>query len=255
MEQQLSAKGTTLYVSRVNSGADSAKNPRPTVILTHNMWGNHKITLRHVRMFNEMGFDCVTFDLYKATSIKETLTFQIKSLHRFLYQEIVDQIADVQDSIPGPKIMFSLSGPSLCSLIASSERQDVVANICDGGPFKEIYTCTLRMFRLQMPVPTLPLQMLTTALGYFYWGLNSFPHLQNALSGWPKSRPILSLRGGKDPIVFPENIEHAFERYPELPLTVALIPDGVHLDGLKNFPEIYKKAVADFLREQGLYIP
>lgn len=240
-------------MSRVKGAENSGQHP--TVIFTHNMWGNHKVPLRHIRMFNDMGYDCVTFDLYKATTIKDTLAFQLKSPHRFLYQDIVDQIKDVQDSIPGPKIMFSFSGPSLCALIASSERQDILANICDGGPFKEIYTCTLRMFRLQAQVPTLPLQMLTTAVGYFFWGLNSFPHLKNALSGWPKNRPILSIRGTKDPIVFPENIAHAFDGHPQLPLTVALIPEGGHLDGLKKHSEVYKKVVTDFLKAQRLYIP
>jgi len=244
-EHKLSYNGTMLYVSP----APDAGTGKPTVIFTHSMWGNHRITARHVKLFNDLGYSCVTFDLYKSTSIRETLALNWKKPGRFLYQELIDQITDVQNSVPGPKIMFSLSGPSLCSLIASSSRTDIVAFICDGGPFKEIYTCTLRMFRQQTSVPTLPLQMLVTGVACAFWGLQSYAHLQKALAAWPKDRPILSLRGGKDPIVFPENIAHAFADQPQLPLTVGMIPEAGHLDGLKNFPGLYKKLVMSFLKE------
>jgi pimeloyl-ACP methyl ester carboxylesterase len=244
VEQKLSSQGTIIYHSPAESAGAAAL---PTVVFIHNMWGSHKVTLRHVRLMNRLGYNCATFDVYKSTSIKETLTLSFKKPIAFLYKDIVHQIEDVLDAIPGNKIIFGFSGPSLCGFIAAGPRTDVKAYICDGGPFKEIWECTLRMFEQQTQIPTRALKATATTASILYWGVHAFSHFHETMSDWPSNRPILSLRGADDPIVFPENIQHAFQDHPDLPLTIVTLKGVGHLDGLKNRPEDYEKAIKSFL--------
>ena len=79
------------------------------------------------------------------------------------------------------------------------------------------------------------------------WGPGAFARSQQALREWPQNVPILSIRGGRDPLVFPENIEGIFQDHPQLKLKTWLIPDAHHMDGLKMFPENYRKTLEDFL--------
>lgn len=244
VEQKLSAQGTILFQSFPSGNSEIAK---PTVVFIHNMWGSHKTGSRHAKMFNAMGFPCVTFDLYKSTSMATTLSPQIKLPPKFLSNYLEEQITDVLDSISGDKIIFAFSGPSMCAFAASYARKDIKAFICDGGPFKNIWACTKRMFAQLSPIPTDFLHGLMSAGACWFWGPGAYERFQQALRHWPPARPILSIRGLKDPIVFPENIAAAFANHPHLPLSIFNLPEGGHIDGLKKFPKDYEEAIKNFM--------
>ena len=36
---------------------------KPTVVLIHNTWSNHRAFRKHIQFINQMGFSCVAFDL------------------------------------------------------------------------------------------------------------------------------------------------------------------------------------------------
>jgi pimeloyl-ACP methyl ester carboxylesterase len=196
---------------------------------------------------NQLGYSCVTFDLYKSGSPHQSLSYVAEKPLIPFYKTHVQQISDVLESVKGPKIVFCFSGPSLAGLIATSTRSDVVAYICDGGPFREMWACTYRMFHQLKIIPTRPLQAIGTTLSFFLWGVNSFSEFKKALKHWPKKVPILSLRGQQDTIVHLENIENAFKDQPDLPITVVELPGVGHLDGLKKFPKEYETVVKQFL--------
>lgn len=253
MEQKLSQGGTPLYVSpAAAAGKHSHEGPKPTVVFVHNMWSTHKVFHRHVKLFNHLGYATVTFDLFKSGSMRQTREYIAAKGFVPVYKTHVLQIKDVLDSVEGTKIVFCFSGPSLAGAIASADRKDVVAYICDGGPFREMWSCTLRMFRQHKLLPTEFLRVVGVTASYFIWGKDAFPSFQKALSRWPRAIPMLSIRGEQDLIVHVENIENAFKNYPDLPLTVALLPGVGHLDGLKKFPEAYEAVLVGFLNSHSL---
>lgn len=239
-----SRQGTPLYYSLVE-GTD-----KPVIVMVHNMWGSHKTFRRHVELLNRYGYTCVTFNLFQGSSVDSDHNYTWTRYFRFMYLNWVHQITDVLDSIPGKKIIFSLSGPSLSALIAASSRTDIDKYICDGGPFKEFWQCTYRMFTLEKPIKNPVWRVLWTTISCLYWGPIAFRHLTSALHGWTPRVPILSLRGALDPIVYPQNIQHVFDPHPHIKLSVVTIEKGHHLDGLKHFPEEYTAAVLNFLKAE-----
>lgn len=211
------------------------------------MWGHHRNLYKHVQLLNQMGYSCVTFNLYKASTIKDSHPFRGLQKLKLRYKLWVEQITDVLDSIQGPKIVITMSGPSIASLIAISQRHDITHVVCDSGPFKELWQCTFRLLNLIWHIPTIPLRALFTTGAYLLWGPGAFAQSQQALRQWPVNVPILSIRGGRDPLVFPENIEGIFKDHPQLKLKTWLIAEAHHMDGLKMFPEDYRKTLEAFL--------
>lgn len=247
LEQKLSRRGTPLYITPGVS--QNPNEPKPTVVLIHNMWGNHRILSRHVHLFISLGFSCVTFNLYQASSIKDPHPFGIWGLFSFMHQRWVEQIEDVLDSIPEKKIIFSMSGPSISAIIAASKRTDITHLICDSGPFKEVWACTYRLFTQIWHIPTAPLRMIFTTIAVLIWGPTAFSRSQRALQNWNPSVPILSIRGEKDPLVFPANIDGIFKNHKNLKIEIWQLPQAHHLDALKMFPEEYKECLEDFLEK------
>lgn len=238
-----SRKGTVLHYHIVEG------TEKPVVVFIHNMWGSHKTFHRHVKLLTESGYTCVTFNLFQGSTIKGEHPYTKIDYFNFMYRNWIHQIADVFDSIPGKKIVFSLSGPSIAALIVATGRKDIDRYICDGGPFKEFWQCTYRMFKLEKKVSSSFKAWWLTTLSCLYWGPFAFRRLTKALYRWDSAVPILSIRGLKDPIVHPINIDHVFERHAHIHLTVHTLEQGLHLDGLKNFPEDYSKAVISFLED------
>lgn len=237
-----SRKGTVLHYHIVDG------TEQPVVVLIHNMWGSHKTFHRHVKMLNEAGYTCVTFNLFQGSTITSEHSYTKADYFNFMYRNWIHQIADVLDSIPGKKIIFSMSGPSISALIVAADRKDIHSYICDGGPFKEFWQCTYRMFKLEKKASAFKAWWLTT-FSCLYWGPFAFQRLTKALYRWNPAIPILSIRGQLDPIVHPENIEHVFARHAHINLHVHTLQKGLHLDGLKNFPEEYSKTVLSFLKD------
>ncbi len=161
------------------------------------------------------------------------------------------QLHQVLDQIEGPKILYSFSGPSLSSLWVASERRDIVKVICDGGPFEQIYSNTRNFFRQEVGLKQPWAQSVASFLGTAVWGLQPLKKLHQVLEQWPSQIPILSIRGIQDDIVEIQSIRDLFDQHPNLPLTVAELPEGKHLDGLKNFPKLYRSFIQEFLASLG----
>lgn len=242
MEQKLTSAGSTLYCETVNPNA-------PTVILIHNMWGSYKTMHRHVKLFNELGYNTVSFNLTRASRDPDSSPIHGIRRWRFTYSLWIDHITDVLNSVDGQKIIFSFSGPSLSGLIATHDRTDILAYICDGGPFEDVWACTVRMFRQETKIPTEFLRKILVTFGVGQWGPFAVQHLHECLSQWAPAIPILSVRGCNDPIVPPESIAAIFSPHPQLSLSVLDVPRGFHLDGLKNHSQIYVETITGFLKK------
>lgn len=244
-----SRKGTRLYFNIVEGSS------KPVVVFIHNMYGSYRSFHRHVKMFNEMGYTTASFDLVHASSNKEASKPQlVTSPLAFIYVKWTEQITDVLDSIPGQKIVFSFSGPSISALISASSRTDIDKFICDGGPFRELWDCIYRMFTVERQIANPIKHRLWTMGACLLLGPFAFRHLTQALEKWNPKLPILSIRGAQDPIVFPQNINNVFENQNHINIRIFLIEKGQHLDGLKNFPKEYRAVLLSFLNgEMGIH--
>lgn len=240
MEQKLSQQGTPLYLER----GDPQK---ATVVMIHNMWGNHRILARHVQLFHSLGYSVVTFNLYQASTIKDPHPFGWRGPFGFMHQRWVEQTTDVLDSVEGKKILFAMSGPSVAAIIAGSGREDITHLICDSGPFKEVWSCTYRLFTQIWHIPTALLRAVFTTGAVLVWGPHAFRRSQRALQSWSSHIPILSIRGEKDPLIFDDSIEGIFKDHPHLNIFILRLPGAHHLDGLKMFPELYREKISEFL--------
>src|SRR4051812_24139267 len=87
-----------------------------------------------------------------------------------------------------------------------------------------------------------------TALSYLIIGAFSYESgVKKWLSELPLDFPILSIRAGRDKLVPPRAIEAFFATIQSNKYETFEIPEATHLEGLKNFPHLYKSRVKEFL--------
>jgi pimeloyl-ACP methyl ester carboxylesterase len=225
-----------------------------TVVFVH-QWGGRRSQLRpHMNFVAELGFRSFTFNqsFHSVDRVRlepGLLPEAIKGLRHVWAHEI----QEVLDQIEGRKILYSFSLPSGAALVALGRRKarDVTAWICDGGPFLHLHRCYWNYFTHQTPLKN-PLLKEAAVLGsHFLFGAWNFKKdLRQAFAALPPEFPVLSIRGWQDPLVPVSAIEEVFELAKHKPEVLSL-PEGHHIDGLKNCPEEYKSRVGRFLRARG----
>ena len=221
------------------------KKHRETVVFVHHMWGSRKSPWRHWKCLNEMGFDCVCFDLIFGS--RQAVGFHplLRYFPLGIFYIWFKQIQRVFDRVEGDKILYCFSAPGLPGLLACEGRSDIKKVICDGGPFYDSYKNSKNFFAFQ-GIRQKQLNTLFSLFGcplFGYWCLFRLP---GVLDRWKKV-PILSIQNLGDTVVSVESIKKVFNPHKHLNLKVFEIPTDGHLNGLKDFPELYCKALADFL--------
>ena len=220
-----------------------------TVVFIHHYGGSKKTVLRHVRMVNQLGYDAVTFDLLHfefGKMPKLPITADLKFGMRHLWAQ---QIEAVLNAVPGKKIIYSFSMPSASAIDALSRRQgrDVVAMVCDGGPFLDLPRCTWNLYTHEYVVKSRIMRGVFSAAGIAMFGLGIKSELPGQFRKIPAGFPVLSIQGASDPLVPRSAIEEFFSYGKHLELEEFVIPDGGHLDGLKRAPDDYVSMVRPFL--------
>src|SRR5262249_27531667 len=116
------------------------------------------------------------------------------------------------------------------------------------GPFYDLIQCNWNYFTHEYPIKNIFVKLALNAFARGTWAIEHEKSLANDLSKLPKDFPILSIRGWQDPLVPVSAIEKAFRGHDQLDLEILNLPEGQHLDGLKNFPQLYKPRVEEFLK-------
>ncbi len=220
-----------------------------TIVFVPFFFGKKEHMKRHVEFVNELGYDAAVFTLsVHKKFILSKIPFD-SELGWGLKHQWTREISEVLDKIPGNKIIFSFSNPTSSALEAMALRKvkDVRALICDGGPFYDLLKCNWNYFTYEYPMGNLPKKLAANFVARTIWTPKHEDELHRDLSALPARFPILSIRGWKDPLVPPSAIEKAFRAHSHLDLDVLNLPDGKHLDGLKNQAEIYRPKVLEFL--------
>jgi len=235
----------------------SDKKFRETIILVHHFGGSFQALKRHQQFFNELGFDCVGFNLSfqnMLTLNKWPLTADFKLGPRAVW---VDEIERILNAVSGPKIVVSFSFPSIAAAQAIARRwaSDVKAWICEGGPFVQVWRCYWNYLKHEKHVQN-PL-LLTSITSLFYQLLSGAKvevNLQSALQKMPANFPILSIRGWQDPLVPLSAIEAAFQDTYKTDFQTLSLPHSGHIDGLKKDTDEYTLKVSAFLKEHAQHV-
>ncbi len=229
------------------------KRFRETVVFVHHFGGSRRTVLRHLRLADAMGFDAVRFDLvFNSFKIGEHLPIT-SSLKFGACHVWIDELESILNAIPGKKIIYSFSMPSLAALgaIAHRKANDISGWVCDGGPFLQILKCTYNLLEHEYHIDNPFLRAFYSAAAYPLFGTG----IELAVKSWgahlPEKFPVLSVRGEKDPLVPVSAIEDVFASTPQIDLQRLSLKDGAHLDGLKKFPEIYEPTARAFLTRIG----
>ena len=164
-----------------------------------------------------------------------------------------DAITDVLENNPGPKIVMSMSYPSVAALAAINRHpQDVLGWICEGGPFTQVtrgYRNYIECFK-SLGFLTFLEPIAAWLFAVLVGNINYTRDAYDELDKLPGGFPILSFRDGADGLVQEDMIDAFFAlSAEELHLKTVRLPDAGHLEGFKKAPEIYKTALSDFLRD------
>ncbi len=223
------------------------------VVFVHHYGGNRKSMRRHIQWVNELGFDAVSFNL-SFNSWKKWRSLPLTSDLRFgLRHYWAEEVAKVLNSISEKKILYSFSSPSAGAVHALAERHcsDVKAWVCDGGPFFRIFRCFYNYLSHQAGLHNPALKLSLTLASYqTFPGYGYEEDMARCLKIFPRDFPVLSVRGWLDPLVPPVAIDEFFASQKHLDFEVLALPEGGHMDGLKNFPEEYIPRVKAFLLKQ-----
>lgn len=221
-----------------------------TIVLVPFYGGRKNSMIRYVEFLTESGFDCVTFSLRKEqrkVDLKESYYspnsgFGMKHLW-------ADQVEKILNELPGPKILFGFSNPSASAIEAAARRgcSDISAIVCDSGPSGSLFQSMLQYFKQEEPIRFLPLRAAAAGAITLLWSTQFWKTFDEDLRRIPPRVPILSIRGWRDQLITPQQIDRVFEKHPHLDWQKLALPKASHLNGLKDFPDEYCRPVLQFL--------
>ncbi len=220
------------------------------IVFVHHYGGKQRSLARHVGLIKQLGYNCVTFDLSQDFFSKPTVP--VSRMIKFGQRHVwADEIENILNIVPGNKIVFSFSSPSASAIEAIARRRavDIKGLICDGGPFLGRWTAYWRYFSSVKKIKSIPMKLLLSGIGMPIWSLNPNKEFYSDLKKFPDQFPILSIRGWKDHLVRPGEIDEVFEPHQHINWKKLNLPEAGHLKGLKYFPNEYVPQLKSFLLE------
>jgi hypothetical protein len=248
------------YNSKLPAGVDAMKHAhtskpkhkkfQETVVLVPFFGAQRKNLHRHIEFLNDLGFEVLDIEL--RDSWTEVASNFISSQAQFGLKHVwADQIEAVLNAVPGGKIVFSFSNPSASAIEAIARRNatDIRGLICDGGPSGQLWHSMVNYFTHEAPLPLFPIKAVAAAATSLLWHPQFLSVIHEDLNKFPKNFRVLSIRGWKDPLITPKMIDMVFEPHQQLDWQKLSLPEGQHLNGLKDYPNEYKPVVTQFLKE------
>lgn len=228
------------------------KKFRELIVFVPFYGGTKKSIQRHVEFVNELGFDCVSYNLQKETlnplhaPIASNMSFGMKHIW-------ADQIESILNHFVQDKIIFSFSNPSASAIqvIANRNGAAIKGLICDSGPSGEVWNSILNYFTHEKPISFLPLKWAITTISTLSWSPQFLNEVHKDLSLFPEQFPVLSIRGWKDKLITPHMIDKIFDKHTQIKYQKLSLPQAGHLNGLRDFSDEYKPLVSQFLKSIG----
>ena len=227
--------------------AELLKNPEPSskyVILSHGYTDNRMGSLKYARIYLELGFNCVIYDLRGHGENAATFT-------TYGIRESRDLICIIDDTVSryGDMTVLGLHGESLGSastITALKYKPDADFVVADCG-FADIVGVLKEGLR-NAHVPAWPVDI-ASAAGKIRYGY-SLKEMRPVDALDENEIPILFIHGADDTFILPKNSEEMAKRtkgYREL----YTVPGAGHAESVLAVPEEYKEHVAAFLKRLG----
>lgn len=218
------------------------------IFFVHFYEGSKALLKKHIEFVNDLGFDALAFNLIE---FKNFITNPI-SRKKFLGIKHVyaDQIESLLNSTSRKKIIFAFSNPCASAIEAMYYRNctDIKGLICDSGPSDKLLSSFFRLF-YKYKQNGIFTSISKTILCPLFWSQFLHNDINKHLNSFPPGFPILSIRGWKDELIPPDQIDQVFEGHPQLSWRKLSLPMAGHLNGLKDFTEPYTAGVEKFLKE------
>ena len=229
-------EGYTLHVMLCRNTVVSDKY----IIISHGHTDNRYGDLKYMKMYLDLGFNCVVYDLRGHGENERTpCTYGVKE-----GQDLVCLIEDTRERY-GKDIRLGLHGESLGSattVSALGSTQDVAFAVADCG-FVDISG----VLAAGLPGPILKLASLGAKMrcGIFLGDMRPIDALAE------NKVPILFIHGAEDAFILPSNSERmsAATRGESF---VRLIPGAGHAESVLKEPGMYKECVEEFFKEIGV---
>lgn len=228
------------------------KKAAGTVFFVHFFGGDKRRLRRHVRLVNALGYDAFTFNLRTPTVLEALSRPPLALDGRFGIKHLyADQIGMLLNRIAGPKLIYAFSNPSAAAIEAIVRRNfsDVTGLIVDSGPSARFVRSVYNLYSRGEYAKTPPVRWIATPLFSLLWSPRRHADLREQLDRFPAGFPVLSIRGWKDPLIPPGDIDLVFDGHPQLDLRKLDLPGAGHLNGLRDFRDEYVPPVARFLEE------
>ncbi len=222
------------------------------IFFAHFYGGNKKVLRRHIEFVNELGFDAYVFNLHDEFNEHYYVPYSEVSEKFGMKHALADQIEEHLDLLPEykSKIIFAFSNIAGCAIEAMARRDisDIAAMICDSGPgvgfIMSAYRFLGEQFKLKSPV----LKFFATPLFILCWSKERQTDVPEDLKKLPANFKILSIRGWKDSLITPKDIDAIFEPCKNIQWTKLALPEAQHLTGLRDYPNEYRSGVENFLK-------
>ena len=211
--------------------------------------GSKKSLKRHIEFVNRLGFNAFAFHLPSGPHLT---ALPFSSTKKFGHSSVIaDQIEYFLNEIPGNKIIFAFSNPCAAAIEAIARRNaaDIKGLICDSGPSGKFLESAYNLITHEFKTKFLPLRLAQMGLVSLLWSPDLLRTTHDDLETFPRTLPILSVRGWKDKLIPPDHIDAIFEPHKHLNWRKLSLPEAGHLLGLKDFPEDYEPGIKKYLTE------
>lgn len=222
-------------------------NSQPTdryMLISHGYTDNHIGSLKYTRMYLDLGFNVILYDLRGHGENEPTFcTYSIRER-----RDLEALIRDSRARYPEAKL-FGIHGESLGSAtsIAVLEYKPPIDFVVADCGFSEITTVMqggLRGMHLPAWLVHWASVCAKVRFGYYYHQMRPIDSLKD------NQIPILFIHGDKDDFIIPahsQKMQQATKGYSE----IHLIPGATHAASILTAPEDYKRYVREFLQKIG----
>ncbi len=225
---------------------------RALIFFVHFYRGHKKALRRHIQFMNDLGYDAYAFNLKDDASQHYGVPYSHISKKFGMKHALADQIEEHLDLLSDfeTKVMFAFSNVAGAAIEVMGRRDDldIKALICDSGPTADFVDSANKLYKYSRPIKFAPLRLVAAPIFAYGWSTDLHKDIPNDLQKLPDGFPVLSIRGWKDALITPAGIDKIFEPCANLVWQKLSLPQAEHLTGLRDFPDEYKPAVEDFLK-------
>lgn len=225
--------------------AQLLRNPMPTsryVIISHGYTDNRMGSLKYARLYLELGYNCVIYDL-RGHGVNEPAATTYGILEA---RDLVRVIEDTRERYP-EMTQLGIHGESLgaATTVASLAYAPAVDFAVADCGFESIEAVLRHGYEMAgVPAFLFDLADLGCRMRYGFALKDARPI--DALDG--SSTPILFIHGADDQFILPENSQHMYERAQGV-RAIHLIDGAGHAESALVAPEQYRAYLEEFLAQ------